>query len=261
MGRLINQGHAAKHVGKVGNAAVSGLEVTGLGADGLLGDVVDVVLVAVDQKRAIAGEEGGHKVHGNVFAVESVVDVLSDLDHGGFVGRVVLHEGDVSKGEVGENHGVDVLLVLVVVAKAVAPCSPLVGRGTTSEGSRHATPAKLAPCLVDKFEILGVVVDVVVGQEHSLGGEIGVGPQLLVEAVALRATEADRHAIVALVVGRGFRFEVVPDDDNFEERGDFFLEENVEGVVEFLWSLVGLHGDSGRQATVSIFFPILTLQA
>lgn len=243
MSRLIDQRHAAKHLCQVVQALAASLEVAGLLADALSRLVVDILVAALDQEGSGSGEIRYDIVEGNVLAIEVVVDIITNLLHDGVVGRVVVEEGHVGEAQVCDDHGVDIL-VAVLGAEAVAPVALGVWGCTARKSSRQSMPTKLAPRLKGKLEVLRLIVYIVVRKQHGLGLEVRIRQELHVEAVALRHPVAHGHARLGLEVAGGLLLEVVPDDDNFVQRGNLLGQDNAKRLVELLGPLISLHRDS-----------------
>lgn len=243
MSRLIDQRHAAKHLCQVVQALASGLEVARLLADALSRLIVDILVATLDQERSGAGEVRRDIVEGNVLAIEVLVDIITDFLHDRVVGRVVVEEGHVGEAQVCDDHGVDILIA-VLGAEAVAPVALGVWGCTTRQSSRQSMLTKLAPRLKGKLEVLRLIVYIVVRKQHGLGLEVRIRQELHVEAVALRHPVTHGHARLGLEVAGGLLLEVVPDDDNFVERGNLLGQDNAKRLVELLGPLISLHRDS-----------------
>lgn len=242
MRRLVNKGHTAENVHKVIQALTPRLQVAGLSADALGRVCIEVLLEAVGLEGTPACELGGDIVEGNVFAVEIFVHVFADLDGLWGFGGVVVEVGNVGEAQVGQDHGV-VVLALLVGAEAVFPFSVHVFVGATGEGSNETVLAELAPALENPFEIVGVVVDIVIGEKDGLGLVFDVGDQLLIETVVAGHSVADLDSVLGDVVGGRGLVEIVPDNDYFIEGRDILGCQSIEVILELLWSVVGLHSN------------------
>ena len=251
--RLVNEGHAAENVDEVVEALAASFQMALLTADTLRRVKVDVALLAIDLERAKASKLRGHVVESDILAVEVLINVVADSDRVGEVIRgVVVKEGNVGEAQVGQNHRVDVLTRLVG-AESVLPLVVL-ELGAARQSTDEPEAAELAPRLEDELEILGVVVDVVIGEKKGLGLVLGVGDELLVEAVGRRHPVVDLDTKFRLIVGGSRLVEVVPDDPNFEEGWDLLAQKSSEGAVELLRALVGLHDDTAKIIEVSFTY-------
>lgn len=209
-------------------------------ADALGRHLVDGPLETGDLEGALAGQHRGDEVEGNVLAVELGVDKGADLGHQEVVRRVVVQEGNASKRQTGQDHGVRV----AVLAKVILQLLGILVVRNAARKRTDQTVLVLAPGLEDKVEVLGVVVDVVVGEQDGLCAKGRVGPELLVQAVAAGHAVADGDVVAGDEVGGRRGLEIVPDDDDLFQRGDLCAEDEVEGFVEVARSLVGLNGDA-----------------
>lgn len=246
LGRVA-EGNVAEHVGVVVDALVASREMVRVRADALGRHLVDRPLETGYLEGTLAGQHRGDEVEGNVLAVELGVDKGADLGHEEVVRRVVVKKGDAGKGETRQDHGIRV----AVLAKVVLELLGVLIIGDAARKGADEAVLVLAPGLEDKVEVLGVVVDVVVGEQDGLGAEGRVGPELLVEAVAAGHAVADRDVVAGDEVGGCRGLEIVPDDDDLFQRGDLGAQDEVEGCVEVGGSLVGLNGDAESKNNVS----------
>lgn len=243
MGILVDEGLAAENIDKVVQALAASLQVAGLPANALGRVHVLVPVKPVGLQRSVSSQRRRDVVERNVLAVEVAIDVLPDLDGLGRIRRVVVEVGNVGEAQVGEHHGV-LVLALLVGAKVVVPLAILALDGAAGESADQAELAKLAPGLEDPFEVIGLVVDVVVGEQDGLGLKLGIRDELLVQAVFRRHPVAHFDAVLRDIIGGRFLVQIVPDNDNLVQRGDVLGENGLQGALEFLWSVVGLHCDT-----------------
>jgi hypothetical protein len=153
----------------------------------------------------------------------------------------------VGEGEVGDD---EVVLVDLTGTEPVAPFAVVTDVDAARHGASEAFASETAPCLEDPFEILGPIVDVVVGEEDGLGLDLGVGDELLVQGVDGGDAVSDGDTVGGDKVGGWLLVEVVPDDNDLVQRGDLFAENDGEGAVELVGAVIRLEDDAGRN-TVS----------
>ena len=112
---------------------------------------------------------------------------------------------------------------------------------------------RTTPLLESVFQITGgVVVPIIVREENALCSVERIGEELLVQAVLLGTAVAHEDAVLAHVVWGRCLVDLVPDDDDFVEGGDFVFGEVKKGFVELGGALVGLDGDAASRQSVHV---------
>lgn len=240
---LVNQRHVAKDLHEVVQTLAASLHMSGFPADAETRIHVVVSLVAVGFKRSESSQLRCHVVERNVLAVEVLVDIVADLNRLECIGGVVVEVGNVREAQVRQDHRV-MVLTRTVRAKGVLVFALLVLIRAARQSADQAKLSKVAPRLEHPFQIIGRIVDIVVGQEDGLGLVVWVWNEFLVETVHLRHPVPHFDTEIRDVVWRRGLLKVVPNDDDLMQRWDLLGGNRRQGALELIRPLVGLHGDS-----------------
>ena len=244
------QRHVPKHIHKLLHTSTSSSNMSRLGTNPTFGVLMIQLVLAKDQQWSFTRQHTRDKVQRNVFAVKAIVNQLANTGHDIIFRVIILQIGNMRKGKTSENHAITILPLAVKVIHR--RFSDFIHSPASSKSTCETMHTRATPLLESIFQIAsGVVVPVIVREEDALCSVEGIGEEFLVQAVLLGAAVAHEDAVLAHVVWGWCLVNLVPDDDDFVEGGDFVFGEVKEGFVELGGALVGLDGDAASHQYIS----------